>query len=119
MDRKKLVILLVILATFLTAAGQLLLKQASQKIEWDFIALITNYSLIAGIIVYAFSLGLLFLSLKFGELSVVYPLMALSFIWVTLISIIYFKELVTTTNMVGIGLIFVGGMLIGGKYARN
>lgn len=107
-------IILVIFCTILTSAGQILWKISTSKIEgFDIISLITNIPLILGFISYALGAILLIYSLKEGELSVIYPFIALSFIWVTLTSIFLFHEHVSLLNWLGITAILIGVSLIG------
>ncbi len=107
-------IILVILCTILTSTGQILWKLSTSKIEgFDIISLITNIPLMLGFISYALGAVLLIFALKEGELSVIYPFIALSFIWVTLTSIFLFHEHVSILNWAGITAILIGVSLIG------
>jgi multidrug transporter EmrE-like cation transporter len=105
-------IIIVILCTILTSAGQILLKIASKNID-SFYVVITNIPLIIGCILYGAGAILLIIALKYGELSVLYPFIALSFVWVTISSIFIFNEHVTIMNWLGIVSILVGVSLIG------
>ena len=62
---------------------------------------------------YAIGAMLLIVALRDGELSVLYPIIALSFVWVTLISIFLFHEYVSAYNWVGVAAILLGVSLIG------
>ena len=99
--------------TLLTSLGQLLLKWGSSKLELSFWALVTNYYLIGGCIVYGVGAILLIVALKYGELSTLYPLIALSFVWVGLLSIYLLHEEVTLLNWMGIVSILGGVSSIG------
>ena len=52
-------------------------------------------------------------SLKQGELSIIYPIMALTFIWVTLFSAFLLLEPVSISRWIGVGMIFVGVAVLG------
>src|SRR3989338_6796364 len=82
---------LVFLSTLIVASGQIFLKMASQRLTLNIIALITNYALWIGAVLYFVGAGILILSLKYGELSVLYPIYAFSYVWVSLLSPIFFK----------------------------
>jgi len=58
----------------------------------------------------AYLLGLAFylVALSAGQLSIVYPVFASSFIFVTIISAVLFKERITTLRAIGILLVFLG-----------
>ncbi|MEK6964139.1 MAG: hypothetical protein AABX70_06950 [Nanoarchaeota archaeon] len=101
-------IFITLVCTLLTALGQLLLKWGSAKLEFSFWALITNYYLIGGCIVYGVGAVLLIVALKYGELSTLYPLVALGFVWVMSLSIYFLHEQVSLLNWAGVACILVG-----------
>jgi multidrug transporter EmrE-like cation transporter len=105
-------IITVIICTLLTSAGQVLMKYSTDGMNSLFAAL-TSIPLILGIIIYAIASVLLITALKDAELSLVYPFIALSFVWVTLASIILFHEHVSVVNTLGIFSIIIGVSLIG------
>ncbi len=111
MKSKHFAILLVIIATVLTTAGQYFLKKGAVKII-SFYS-IFNTSLIAGLIIYGCAALLLILSLRNEELSVVYPFIALSFIWVTFISLFLLHEKVSLIQWLGVFSIVFGVSFIG------
>ena len=102
---------LVLLCTLFTSTGQLFLKAGVMKVTsfWT----IFNWALILGIFLYATAAGLLIITLKFGELSVLYPAIATSFIWVNLLSMIFLNETIPFFRWIGIALIIFGVSLIG------
>jgi multidrug transporter EmrE-like cation transporter len=105
-------ILLVILCTLFTSSGQILWKLASKNLN-SFIGIITNIPLILGFIFYGVGAILLIISLKYGDLSLIYPFIALSFIWVNIASIFIFGEAISIINWMGIISIMLGVSLIG------
>lgn len=106
-------IFITLFCTLLTSLGQLLLKWGSAKLELNTWALLTNYYLIGGVIVYGFGAVLLIIALKYGELSTLYPLIALSFVWVMILSIYFLHEQVSLLNWAGIACILVGVSAMG------
>src|ERR1019366_10762410 len=55
-------------------------------------ALLGNYELLAGYGVQSGNALLLILALRDGELSMLYPIIALTYVWVNLLSIYFFHE---------------------------
>ena len=109
MDARLKSIILVVVCTVFTALGQLFYKLSSTTFELDIIKLITNYNLILGLFFYFVGAMLLVLALKFGELSTVYPFVSLTFIWVFIIGIILFSELITPLKIIGT-VVIIGGV---------
>ncbi len=107
-----LAIISVMLATLLTATGQFLFKLGTANLTfgWD---LLHNWYLIGGFAIYGISAAILVISLKYGELSVLYPVISLSFVWVNIISFEYLGEQLTTFKWAGVSLIILGVTCIG------
>ena len=106
------VIFMVILCTLFTSSGQILWKLGSASVE-GVSSFILNPLLLLGFVCYGLGAGLLIIALKYGELSVLYPFIALSFIWVNVFSIFIFGELISIVNWLGILSILLGISLIG------
>ena len=106
-------IILIIFCTFFTSIGQLLWKFGTNRLQLDFFSLITNYPLILGFVSYAIGTVLLLMALKLGELSVLYPFISLSFVWVSMLSIAFLGEIMTNLRWIAIILIIMGVSLIG------
>ena len=104
-------ILKVLICTILTSIGQILIKTGVNQgtTLWSYV----NLFIISGLIVYVGAAVLLITALKHAELSLVYPLIATSFIWVSLLSVYFLGETIKTLNWVGIGCIVVGVSFIG------
>jgi len=77
---------LVFLSTLFAASGQLLIKMGADTMRPDLVAIVTNLPLVGGYCLYALSAAILIVSLKYGELSVLYPIYAMNFIWVAIFS---------------------------------
>lgn len=105
---------LVIICTLFTSLGQLFLKLGIKDvISINIISLITNYNLVFGLALYAAGAILLIIALKGGELSVLYPIIATSFIWVTLLSWFYLNESIALIRWLGVAVIVLGISFIG------
>ena len=105
-------IILVTLCTIFTSAGQIFFKLSSQNLN-SIGQIILNVPLWIGFILYGLGSLLMILALKYGDLSLVYPFIALSFVLVNILSIIIFNEHVKMLNWVGITAIILGVSLIG------
>ena len=104
---------LVIAATLVGAFGPILLKKASSKKLSRLKSLMTNYHLFGGVALYAFGTLLFIPALKGGELSVLYPFVALTYVWVSLLSVKFLEEKMNSRKWMGIILILIGVSFIG------
>ena len=107
-----IVILLALVSTLLGALGALMLKQGASILKFQIKVIIRNYNLWLGFLLYVFASIIFVYALKFGELSMIYPLTSLSYIWVTLLSVVLLKEEVRLKKWIGISLILVGVILL-------
>ncbi len=117
---------LVLGCTLFAAAAQVLLKfgAAHPMPPVDFSSsasvlafirnLITNWPLIIGYSLHGCNAMLLILALRDGELSILMPVYALSYIWVDLLSLYFFHEHMNVWKAAGIALI-IGGVGVLGK----
>ena len=79
----------------------------------DPIALLTNLPLIAGYALYGVNTLMLVLALKDGELSMLYPIIALTYVWVTLLSYLILREPPNIYKNIGIATIVAGVAVLG------
>jgi len=104
---------LVFVCTVLNAAAQLLFKRASGHFSLNLMDDVTNVWLIGGLLLYGgFTLAMV-LALRQGELSMLYPIISLSYVWVTLLSYTVLHEKPNMPKTVGIVLIVVGVAVLG------
>ncbi|MEK6984051.1 MAG: EamA family transporter [Nanoarchaeota archaeon] len=104
---------LVICASLVGAFGPILLKKASEKRLSKLSSLTTNYHLFAGVALYAIGTLLFIPALKGGDLSVLYPFVSLSYIWICLLSMKFLGEKMNKLKWIGIGFIIIGVTFIG------
>jgi drug/metabolite transporter (DMT)-like permease len=109
--------ILVSCSTVICAAAQILMKIGMTHVSHlDPIALATNVPLVAGYGLYAVFCLMMILALRHGELSVIYPIISLAYIWVTVLSYFIFHDTLNSLKLVGIfGVIFGVAMLGRGK----
>jgi multidrug transporter EmrE-like cation transporter len=75
--------------------------------------MITNVPLMTGYSLYGLSTILLVLALRDGELSILYPVISLTYVWVTVLSMMLFKEIVNFWKLSGLAIVVLGVALIG------
>ena len=103
--------LMVICALF-TSSAQILYKMGANKLSFNIISIITNWQLILGITFYGLGAILVIIALRGGEVTVLYPIITSSYIWVAIASIYFFKEIVNLSRWIGIFLIILGILMI-------
>jgi len=106
-------ILLTLSFTVIISFAQVLYKMASANLSFNPLQLITNWQLILGLVLYAIAAIMFIKALKGGELSVLYPLIAVTYIWVSLLSIYFFHEVMTLYKWLGVVTIILGVSFIG------
>jgi multidrug transporter EmrE-like cation transporter len=106
-------ILLVVLASFIGSFGAVFLKGGAGRLERNLKSLIFNWRLAAGVFAFLLSSYFFVQGLRQGELTVLYPMASLSYLWTLLWSRIVFREPFTTSKFVGLGLILIGIVCIG------
>ncbi len=112
MKTKSWAILLILFCTFLTSSAQVLYKFGIPSLNFNIMSIITNYYIIGGLCLYGIGAFLMLLAFKGGEVSVLYPIFATSFIWVALMSNFFFQESLNIFKILGIASIILGISLI-------
>ena len=102
-----------VLTTVLTSSAQVFYKLGARTLEFDLSTIITNYWLMIGLALYAVGAAIMIVALKGGELSVLYPIVAMSYIWVALFSTYFFHEAINLLRWLGILAIVFGIAFIG------
>jgi len=113
MKTKMWAIVLMFFTTLLTSTAQILYKIGVDSLEFNFISIITNLPIIVGLLIYIVAAALMIIALRGGELSVLYPIIATSYIWVGMLSFYIFHEALNILRWAGIGTIFIGIAFIG------
>ena len=114
-------IVLVIFATFVGAGGPILLKKAANRIDRSIFtsfrsllsATVGNRFLIIGILLLAVALILYIFALQGADLSVLYPLVSLTYVWVSLLSVRFLNERMNAAKWAGVFVIVAGAFLVG------
>ncbi len=103
---------LVLFCALVTAIAQVLWKVGAKNFTFSW-SLFLNYHIILGFVLYGIGALLLIIALKNGELSVLYPIIATSYIWVSLFSMYFLHEILDSTRWTGIAFVLVGVIFIG------
>jgi drug/metabolite transporter (DMT)-like permease len=121
---------LVLGCTVLGAAAQVLMKFGAMhpmpamslgdplSVAAFLLSLLGNWQLLVGYGLLACNTLLLILALRDGELSMLYPIIALTYVWVNLLSMYFFHEHLKPWKVVGIALV-IGGVALLGKASRR
>ncbi len=111
-------VLLVFMCTLIGAAAQILLKiGATQLTSSNPLRMLMNPWLFSGYALYGMSTVLLILALRKGQLSLLYPVISLTYVWVTILSLLIFKESMNVYKVVGLSVV-VAGVAVLGRDAR-
>jgi multidrug transporter EmrE-like cation transporter len=106
-------VLLVFSCTVLGALAQLLIKKGTLTIGPDLMSIVTNVWLIVGYSIYGVNTLLMVLALKDGEMSMLYPIIALTYVWTTLLSYTVLGEPSNAYKNIGIATIVIGVAVMG------
>ena len=106
-------VLLVFSCTILGALAQLLIKKGTVSITPDVMSIVTNVPLVVGYAIYGVNTLLMVLALKDGEMSMLYPIIALTYVWTTLLSYFVLHEPSNPYKNAGIITIVLGVAVMG------
>ncbi len=104
-------LVLVIIATFLGGIGALLLKQVSRHFGFN-LDFFRKYKFYLAVFIYIISVILFVYGLKLAEVSVLYPLTSLSYIWVIIFSVLILKEKMNLNKWLGVIFIITGVIIM-------
>jgi multidrug transporter EmrE-like cation transporter len=106
---------MVAFATLLGAAAQVLMKFGTNYSlqHPGLMGLLTDTPLISGYALYGVMTVLIVVAFKDGELSVLYPIISLSYVWVTALSYFVFHDNLNFYKFAGVALIIAGVAVIG------
>jgi len=111
---------LVVIGTMISASAPTLFKLGSEHFTMNPIKLLkhplrllTNWQIILGCLLYTTAAFLFIPALRGGELSVLYPLIALSYVWSAFLSMKVLGEKMNRLKWIGISIIIFSVGLIG------
>ena len=116
--KRRRAVLIVVACTLIGALAQVLIKLGAARLEntgliATAIGIFTIPSLFAGYCLYGVFTVLLVFALRHAELSILYPVIALSYVWVTLASVMVFHETMNLPKACGLAIIVLGVAVLG------
>ena len=95
-------------ASFIGSFGAVFLKLGAGRLHRDIKTVIYNWRLAVGIALYLLSFVFYYLGVREGELSILYPMVSLGYIWTLVWSRLFFAETISHRKVAGLGLIIIG-----------
>jgi drug/metabolite transporter (DMT)-like permease len=103
---------LVLVGSVFGSFGAVFLKAGAAKLKDGFWRIL-NVQLAAGVALFLLSSVFFIMGIRRGELSVLYPMVSLGYVWTLIWSRVFFKEAFTRTKFIGLGLILLGVFFVG------
>ncbi len=114
MATERWAVALVVFMTLITSTAQIFYKLAAVNFSLSVGGILLNWPLWVGGVLYIISSILMVISFKGGDISVLYPLIALSYVWVSIASPLVFQtDSMNPLKWSGVGAIVLGVSLIG------
>lgn len=108
-----LAIILVLISAVVSSLGPIYLKKGAEDFNLNIKKQIKNKHLLFGAGLY-FLASLFFIpALKMGELSVLFPIAATTYIWVGIFSMKFLNEKMNIIKWIGFGVLILGVAIIG------
>ena len=104
--------LLVFAASVVGSFGAVFLKLGAACLTRSLTSFL-NLKLVLGVALFLGSSVFYALGIKGGQLSVLYPMVSLGYIWTLVWSRLFFKEALTREKFAGLGLILLGVFFVG------
>jgi drug/metabolite transporter (DMT)-like permease len=105
-------ILLVFAASFIGSFGAVCLKSGATRLHRDPRTLLYNWRLAAGVSLFLFSSVIYLMGIRRGELTILYPMVSLGYMFTLIWSRWFFGEPFTRNKFTGLGLILAGIVLL-------
>jgi drug/metabolite transporter (DMT)-like permease len=104
--------LLVFIASVIGSFGAVFLKLGAARLDGSILSFV-NTRLILGVTLFLGSSVFYAFGIRGGQLSVLYPMVSLGYIWTLLWSRLFFNEPFTRGKFMGLGLILLGVFFVG------
>jgi drug/metabolite transporter (DMT)-like permease len=99
--------------TLFTSFAQFFFKKGASHLAYSYSGIFLNGFLLLGIFLYFCGAILMILALRGGDLSALYPIVATSYIWVSMISLYFLGESMNLLKWSGVASIILGVGLVG------
>lgn len=111
---------LMLLCTAFTSTGQILWKLGLAEINFSQPLTVLNITFLLGFVFYGISFLLMLQAFKRGELSLLYPIIATSYVWVSIFSpLIFPTDSMNNIKWLGVIVILISISLLGFGSTRN
>lgn len=104
METKLWAIGLIVIVTLFTSLAQILFKFGAEMLP----IVLTNKFIWLGFLIYGLAALLMIIAFKGGEVSVLYPILATSYLWVTLLYMYIYDQPISLFRWFGVFLIIIG-----------
>jgi len=106
---------LMLICTVLSAIGQILIKMGANTLgaHASPLAMLSNVPLVAGYGLYGIMTVLFIFALRDQELSILFPIISLSYVWVAGLSVWAFHDHLNAPRVAGIAIIIAGVFVLG------
>ena len=113
--KRRQAIAMVFGCTILAAAGQILMKLGANSLTHTTspLAMLTNPPVFVGYVLYGLMTVLFVFAVRDEELSLLYPIISLTYVWVTALSAVFFRESMNPARLLGIATIVLGVCVLG------
>ncbi len=101
-------VLLVFSAAFIGSFASVFLKAGASLLHRNLMTLFLNWRIAAGVLLFVASSFLFIAGIRNGELSILYPMVSLGYIFTLLWSRLFFGEPLTRSKFMGLALIVAG-----------
>ena len=118
---RKQSVALVFVCTLISASAQILFKIGAHNLPQlgptallaNPLLALRNVPLLAGLTLYGLFMAVFVFALKDTELSILYPIISFSYVWVAVLSYIVFQETINPWKACGIATIMLGVAVLG------
>jgi len=104
--------LLVFAASVIGSFGAVFLKKGAARLDGTLLSF-ANSRLVLGVALFLGSSVFYALGIRGGDLSVLYPMVSLGYIWTLLWGRLFFHETFTPQKFLGLGLVLLGVVFVG------
>ena len=106
---------MIVAFTLVAAVAQPLFKTGANRLfaNLTVTGFLTDLPLLVGLVLYGLGSILMILALRHGELSVLYPLISLSYVWVSILSVVVFHEAMPPVKIIGVATVIAGVAVMG------